>query len=167
MTKFLTYEQAEQQQKPSAVNRRLIDGTVTGCGNCVGYCACEDHPGYLNDKLRAEHGCLRKGCDHYLPRRKQSESPSPSPFSSVLTEMQTQTEQVFATAKEMLAPYEGLRLMEISQQVMGEYEITYVTLSNDYPFDTFAKRMYDEYGFTVTFRRLDYSLERITELIFG
>lgn len=42
-------------------HRRCIDGTVTGCGNCVGYCQFRDHPGYLTKDLRKQHDCIKKG----------------------------------------------------------------------------------------------------------
>lgn len=51
-------------------NRRCIDGTVTGCGKCVGYCAFYEHTGFLTKELRKQHNCLKKGCRYYVARVK-------------------------------------------------------------------------------------------------
>ena len=57
--------------------RRCIDGKITGCGNCVGYCQFWGHPGYLTKELRKEHNCIKKGCNYYIPKVKQPVATSP------------------------------------------------------------------------------------------
>lgn len=52
----------------SGNNRRLIDGKITGCGKCVGYCRFEKHPGFLTRMQRKEHNCLGKRCFYYIAR---------------------------------------------------------------------------------------------------
>ena len=56
----------------SRINRRCIDGSITGCGNCVGYCQFKGHPGFLTQKQREEHDCINKQCFYYLPKPKRS-----------------------------------------------------------------------------------------------
>lgn len=34
-------------------NRRTIDGSITGCGKCVGYCQFSDHSGFLTKEQQA------------------------------------------------------------------------------------------------------------------
>ena len=58
--------------------RRCIDGSLTGCGNCVGYCNFHEHPGYLTKDLRKKHNCVNKACRYY--ERKQKPGISQSPF---------------------------------------------------------------------------------------
>ncbi len=53
--------------------RRLINGKVTGCGNCVGYCRFEEHAGFLTREQRREHDCLGKQCRYYLGKPKKRE----------------------------------------------------------------------------------------------
>ena len=60
-------------------HRRCIDGRITGCGNCVGYCNFRDHPGYLTKDLRKKHDCIKKGCNYYVSKTKPA--PSVSPFA--------------------------------------------------------------------------------------
>lgn len=64
---YLHYE----KKSGSKYNRRCIDGRITGCGNCVGYCQYAGHSGFLTKELRKEHNCIGKGCFYYLPKIKQ------------------------------------------------------------------------------------------------
>ena len=57
--------------------RKCIDGTITGCGKCVGYCRFRDHPGYLTKELRKDHDCIKKGCRYSEPKQKPSAPISP------------------------------------------------------------------------------------------
>ena len=47
-------------------NRKCINGKITGCGNCVGFCKYSGHPGFLTSKMRERHGCINKGCFYYV-----------------------------------------------------------------------------------------------------
>ncbi len=58
-------------------HRRCIDGRITGCGNCVGYCSFRDHPGYLTKDLRKKHDCIKKACNYYVPKAKPVITQSP------------------------------------------------------------------------------------------
>lgn len=62
-----------ENDQASPYNRRCINGQITGCGNCVGYCTFHEHPGYLTQKLRKEHDCIKKGCHYYRPKEKLAE----------------------------------------------------------------------------------------------
>ncbi len=61
-------------------HRKCIDGKITGCGNCVGYCKYCEHPGYLTKDLRKKHDCIKKNCNYYVPKTKTS-NVSVSPFA--------------------------------------------------------------------------------------
>ena len=54
--------------------RRCIDGQITGCGNCVGYCTFHEHPGYLTQQLRKEHNCVKNNCFYYHPKEKYTQT---------------------------------------------------------------------------------------------
>ncbi len=58
-------------------HRRCINGKITGCGNCVGYCKYNGHPGYLTKELRKQHDCIKKGCNYYVPKKNPSLTVSP------------------------------------------------------------------------------------------
>ena len=68
----VTYSAYESQLK-TPHHRKCIDGTITGCGKCVGYCQYQEHPGFLTKDLRKEHNCIKKGCYYYLPKVKRVE----------------------------------------------------------------------------------------------
>lgn len=57
--------------------RRCIDGKITGCGNCVGFCKFNGHPGYLTKELRKKHDCIKKACHYYVPKAKSVTIQSP------------------------------------------------------------------------------------------
>ena len=63
------YDYFDRKQKNS-YNRRCIDGHITGCGKCIGYCTYQEHSGFLTKQLRKEHNCINKGCFYYLPKPK-------------------------------------------------------------------------------------------------
>ena len=57
-----------EDQKGSGYNRKCIDGRITGCSKCVGYCEYDGHPGFLTEKLRRKHDCLNKQCYYYIAK---------------------------------------------------------------------------------------------------
>ena len=63
------YSYFDNKQKQTH-NRRTIDGSITGCGKCVGYCQFSEHSGFLTREQRKEHNCIGKGCHYYLSKPK-------------------------------------------------------------------------------------------------
>ena len=93
----MTYEELEKFHAKANHNRKLITGRTTGCGNCVGYCEYEEHPGYLNTALRKEHNCVKKGCNYYIPKRKQASAELPdNPFAAILEQMKERSKAAMA-----------------------------------------------------------------------
>lgn len=80
-TSYRTFE--ETMKTPH--RRKCIDGRITGCGNCVGYCQYNEHPGYLTKELRKAHNCIKKSCNYYLPKEKPIVQTNP--FSVLLLVM--------------------------------------------------------------------------------
>lgn len=61
---------------------KCINGKTRSFKNCVGYCNCKKHKGFLDNKLFENHDCIRKKCrfldpiiDHpcYVYAKKESE----------------------------------------------------------------------------------------------
>lgn len=48
--------------------RRCINGKITGCGKCVGFCTYEVHPGFLTEDLKSKHRCDSRECRFFLPK---------------------------------------------------------------------------------------------------
>ena len=68
-TIFTEYEFYERREK-SVHTRRCINGKITGCGNCIGFCKCNLHPGFLTRELRKQKNCIKKGCVYYVRKEK-------------------------------------------------------------------------------------------------
>lgn len=81
-TGIVTYSSYESRMI-SPHHRKCIDGKITGCGNCVGYCQFRNHPGYLTKELRKMHDCVKKGCNYYVPKVKVSDPVVTNPFTKL------------------------------------------------------------------------------------
>ncbi len=66
---FTEYEFYERREK-TEFTRRCINGKITGCGKCVGFCKCDLHPGFLTRALRQKKNCIKKGCVYYVRKEK-------------------------------------------------------------------------------------------------
>lgn len=69
-----SYAAYNKPYRGNAHQRRCIDGKVTGCGNCVGYCTYSEHEGFLTRELRKKHDCIGKACFYYRPKHSGRES---------------------------------------------------------------------------------------------
>ena len=74
-----------EKEYSSPHHRRCIDGSVTGCGKCVGYCSFCEHPGYLTKELRKQHDCIKKGCYYYSAKDDKKVEIISSPFTVLLS----------------------------------------------------------------------------------
>lgn len=87
-------------------NLRCIDGSIHGCGKCVGYCAYEGHAGFLTAELRKEHQCIEKGCFHY--------SPKPRGLKNSCNDNAALQQKIFLIARATTAAMEGLRVIRVA-----------------------------------------------------
>ena len=55
MFEYMTYENVEKKYGLKNHTRKCIDGKITSCGNCVGYCMYCEHSGFLTKELRKKH----------------------------------------------------------------------------------------------------------------
>jgi len=156
MTSGNHYERIEEFQ--SGYNRTCINGRVTGCGKCVGYCQYEGHPGYLTEQLRREHKCLEKECFYYLQKPAYVRR-TPHNFRSA--------DALLKVAEQRSAHMEGLRVINVQECRPGHWQFNYVTISNDYPLDELAYTLSNELNGEVSFRKLDYSFDRCVQLIWA
>lgn len=148
-----SYIQYEKQSN-SRINRRCIDGTLTGCGNCVGYCQYQEHPGFLTQKLRKKHSCINKQCRYYLPKPSKTRHKKIEDTSAVLLSL----------AKQNLDGIDDLCVLntrcESSMWIIG-----YITVFGQYNFTKVEEKIQEESGVPVVLQKLDYSFERCVELM--
>ncbi len=67
-TDKMTYSYFEGLCK-SEYTRKCIDNRIVGSNKCVGYCSFEEHRGFLTQKLRKKHNCIKKKCHYYIQKK--------------------------------------------------------------------------------------------------
>lgn len=118
-----------EKQFRSSHNRRCIDNTVTGCNKCVGYCQYDLHPGFLTEKLRKQHDCIGKKCFHYLAKPEKKKMPQ------ILKDI---SPSVLDLIQRVMNGDEGLRVLRVENTEFNRYAAYYVTITNEYEFDSYA-----------------------------
>lgn len=169
MNAVTTYEKLEKRYGENNYNRKSITGSTVGCSRCVGYCMYEGHRGYLTAELRKEHDCLGKGCYHYIekPRREKTfkTMDKVDPFAEVKNAMSAMGDSIYSLACELSNAYEGILFTKADVSEFGKCELSYVTISNDYPLDQMASTIEEKTGYTVMMKNLNYTFDRVVEMI--
>lgn len=149
--KYAIYE----KRSHSKYNRRCIDGSITGCGSCVGYCQYEGHPGFLTEKHRSEHNCIGKGCFYYVekPQRRKADK------------KQTTLPDVAGMVAQIVRDFDGMRVMKADFSDNGQWVVHYITISNDYPLKSIAETVKEELGILISWHNLNYSFDKCVSLI--
>lgn len=137
-------------------NRICINGKTTGCGNCVGYCSYQDHPGFLTESLRKEHDCLSKGCKYYTEKK--------APIRHLKLTKDLSDQKMLFSAREAVSEMEGLRVLRAVREG-ATWLLKYVTITNDYVLEPVAKALTRDCCAPVRFEKLDYSFDICVKLI--
>ena len=148
------YEKYELLSR-SLYNRRCIDGKVSGCGNCVGYCKYKEHPGFLTDKLRESHNCIGKECDYYVARERTKVQKA---------KKNKRSDSILQLVKKYVAAIDDIRIMN-SRYDKGRCIIDYVSVFGDFNLSDIEKSLSDNTGYPVKMNRLNYSFDICVELI--
>lgn len=140
----------------SKVNRVCIDGRVTGCGKCVGYCQYSGHPGFLTKDLREQHDCLNRNCYHYVPK----------PPKEKLRVTCNQSNAYFNEIGCVLLPYEGMKVLDINESDEGLL-LRYITITNGYSLEELSGMLEDKLGCNIFWEKLDYNFDVCAKLLFA
>ena len=62
-----TYDYYESQYITKKKRRNIL-GKEVKKEECVGYCACFNHTGFVTRKIRQQHDCLGKNCHYYVSK---------------------------------------------------------------------------------------------------
>lgn len=145
-----------EKQSHSRYNRRCIDNSITGCGNCVGYCQYSGHPGFLTKELRMQHNCLGKQCFHYVakPEKKKIQQMFIDLSSSILN-----------LAHRVMNEDECVRVIKVENTEFNQYTAFYVTITNECKFEGYAARIENELGIQVNFVKLNYDFDKCVALL--
>lgn len=102
-------------------NLRCIDGSIHGCGRCVGYCSYDGHAGFLTPEMQKEHRCMEKGCYYHYPKPaapKKSYDANRALQKKILSIVQTAT-----------AAMEGLRVIRVALESDANCVVYYVAIA--------------------------------------
>ena len=155
--KAYDYSYYDRQQNHTR-NRRCIDGTVTGCGKCVGYCQFSDHSGFLTEEQRKKHNCIGKGCYHYLPKQKTKRKKAKD--KNLITE-------IIKKSSEVIANLEGIKIIKAEENTKGGWKLKYVTLTNEYSISDLEKLISSVLGHRAVMQKLNYDFEIAAKLIYS
>ena len=139
-------------------NRRTIDGTITGCSKCVGYCQFSEHSGFLTEEQRKEHNCIGKGCHYYLSKPK-TEKVKPS--------RKNNTTEIIKKSSEVIANLEGIKIIRAEEITEGGWKLKFVTLSNVYSIADLERLISSVIRQKAVMQRLNYDFEIAAQLIYS
>lgn len=153
MTKYEYYESAS----PSRVNRRCINGRITGSGKCVGYCTYDGHPGFLTKELRKEHNCIGKGCFYYIAKERTEKEVTVTIVDHSLF--------ILEEARKELEHIESVYLTKVFMNSFDKYTVCYISISREDIPANISSELSEKTGVNVTFKRLNYDFDTCVELI--
>lgn len=102
-------------------NLRCIDGSIHGCGKCVGYCTYDGHSGFLTAQMQKEHQCIEKGCFYHYPK--------PRGQKRLHDDNKSLQKKVFSAAQVATAAMEGLRVIRVSVEPNQNCVIFYAAIA--------------------------------------
>lgn len=102
-------------------NLRCIDGSVHGCGKCVGYCSYDRHAGFLTPEMQKEHQCIEKGCYYYYPK--------PAAQKRSHDDNRALQKRIFSVAQAATATMEGLRVIRVSVEPNAKCVVYYAAIA--------------------------------------
>lgn len=152
--RYLSYKQIENEYR-SSFSRPCIDGVSRGCNLCTAYCAYDEHPGFLTDKLIKQHRCLEKNCS-LLIRRKNDKR------QRIVIEYAPEPQEVI---ENMFSDYEGLKIIETHKITDNYWHVSYIAIAN-YDMEKIAAKIFKKYNVKIDFELLPYSFENAARIIF-
>lgn len=147
-----------ENKNGSKYDRRCIDGRITGCGNCVGYCQYSEHSGFLTIEQRKEHNCIGKGCFHYLPKIKQQKPKKV---------IDNRPREVVNAASDLISGFEGIRIINACRSLDGGWLVKYISITNEYSIEAIENMISKVVGEAATMVNLNYDFDRAAKLIFA
>lgn len=145
-----------EKKSDSKYNRRCIDGKITSCSNCVGYCTYSGHNGFLTKEHYTEHNCFGKGCFYFLPKIK-AEKP--------LRCIHVPASEIIKLASEATSGLEGIRIISAAKNSSGGWFVKYVCITNEYSIEAIANAISALIGEKITMIQLNCGFDRAAHLI--
>lgn len=102
-------------------NLRCIDGSLHGCGRCVGYCTYDGHAGFLTAELQGEHQCIEKGCFYHFSK--------PKAQRNLRDNNKSLRRRILLTAQDATAAMEGLRVIRAAVEPDATCVVYYAAIA--------------------------------------
>lgn len=152
LNKYEFYETKSYSQ----YNRRCIDGSITGCNKCVGYCRYNEHPGFLTEKQRKQHNCIGKQCFHYIAKPEKKRIANKSINLSL---------SIQAFANKIMSDDECVRVIRVENTEANRYKAFYITITNECEIDRYTQQIENEMEIEIAFVKLDYDFDTCVALL--
>lgn len=146
-----------EKHSPTTYTRKCIDGRITGCSNCIGYCQYEGHPGFLTAKHRKEHDCLGKDCFYYVAKPVKEKSARTIDRSA----------EVLAIAQNVFAQHDGMKIVRAREESLSSWILSYVALFSDVAYISSLEQVMQKTGCTIQLERLDYDFDTCVRIIYA
>ncbi len=139
-------------------NLRCMDGTLRGRSKCVGFCAYEQHPGFLTARQEREHQCHEKGCFYHHAK--------PAVQRNRRDENRVKQAEIMAAARAATARMEGLRVLRAAQEPDGGWTVWYAAISG-YDLSEVEERLRKETECRISMKPLRCDFDTAAALVTG
>lgn len=150
-----SYKEIESQMVRN-FNLRCIDGSIHGCGKCVGYCSYEGHSGFLTAKMQAEHKCKEKGCFYHYPKPATRRKAQKVPRST--------EKAILRAAQAATADLEGLRVVRVAEVPGNGYAVFYAAIAQ-YNIEVIAEAIKESTNYEICMKLIQCDFDVAVSLI--
>lgn len=126
-------------------NLCCIDGSVHGCGKCVGYCSYKGHTGFLTPEMQKARQCVEKGC--YYHHSKPATQKRMHDNNKVLQK------RILSIAQAAAEAMEGLRVTRVAIKA-NSYCVVYYAAIASYDVSSVAEEIAANTGFQICMKQI-------------
>ena len=111
----------------------------------------------MTEQLIKKHDCIGKGCFYYVPKQKKEK---------VARESSKISDDIISVAAKITESLEGMKVLRVNQNNNGQWNIKYITISDEYPIKIIESKISEAIGETVIMNNLNYDFDIAATLIF-
>ena len=135
---------------------KTIDGRKASSSKCIGYCSYHGHPGFITKEQRMHHNCTKNQCDYYIAKSARNNHEQ---------SFDTTENQIMHLVKEETSDIQGVKALRTTKTNNNTYIVFFVTITNDYSFESCILAAYKTFGVSIIFYKLDYDYEKSAAII--
>ncbi len=107
-------------------NVKAITGKTVNRNNCVGYCALDEHPGYLTQDMCALHKCLEKECVFFYKFHYQGKNGKQRELTEIQKKNQQEIDDVIKGINSL--GIDGFKALSAEHIHTDLFEVEYVAM---------------------------------------